>query len=265
VLVVMEATGKFHRAAHRSLLEAGFKVAVVNPLRSRLFAEAIGALAKTDGLDARVLALVAERLTPDAAEPASEAMEALQETVMARQETAFDRTALLHRLGTATSLTLREALQYLVEAAESAIAEMEAEIARIVAADATLEKRMKILTSIPGIGRTVAAAMLVDLTEMGDCSGKAASALVGVAPYAADSGGSSGQRRIRGGRPALRRALYMSAVAAVRFNQTMKTFYQRLRLAGKPAKLVLTAIIRKLAVLANTLIKEDRLWQPIKH
>jgi transposase len=262
--IVMEATGKYHRAAHRSLHAAGLSVAVVNPLRARLFAEAIGALAKTDGIDARVLALIGERLAPDAAAPPSEAMEALQEAVRARQAAMADRAALLNRRGAAVSAILRDALSRLVAAIDEVVAELDAEIARVVASDEVLARRRTILTSIPGIGQVAAIALIVDLSEMGDCSGKAASALAGLAPYACDSGGSVGQRRIRGGRSALRMVLYMSAVSAARSNADLRNFYKRLRLKGKAAKIALTAVMRKLVVLANTLIKEDRLWQPVR-
>ena len=245
-LVVMEATGKYHRAAHRSLC-----------------AEATGVLAKTDGIDARILALFGEKLTPSAVEPLPEAMESLQEMFRARQTTMSDRTALLNRRSEAKPTVVREALTRLIDVTDDAVAVIDAEISRIVASDAVLIQRKRILMSIPGIGPVAALAMIVDLSEVGDCTGKEASALAGLAPYAHDSGGTTGRRRIRGGRPALRSVLYMAAVAAIRSNADLKLFYARLRKIGKPAKVALTAVMRKLVVLANTLVKENRLWQPI--
>ena len=191
-------------------------------------------------------------------------MEALQEAVRARQAAMADRTALLNRKGAAVSSVLRDALKRMIEATDDLVAVLDKEIARIVAADDVLARRKTVLSSIPGIGPVAAVALIVDLSEMGDCSGKAASALAGLAPFACDSGGSVGRRSIRGGRSALRMVLYMSAVAAARSNADLRRFYERLRLKGKAAKVALTAVMRKLVVIANTLIKEDRLWRPIR-
>lgn len=260
--VVMEATGKFHRAAHRSLHAGGFAVAVVNPLRSRLFAEAAGALAKTDGVDCRMLAILGESLKPDATPPASELMESLQELLRCRQAALAARTALLNQLGTTTARQAVAEIKRQFRAAETAIANLGAEIERLILADPGLARRLEVLTSIPGVGITTAVALIVGLAEIGSLSAKQVAMIAGLAPIACDSGEKIGARHIRGGRPHPRRAMYMAALSAVRCNPDLKIFYQRMIANGKKAKVALTAAMRKLIVLANTLIAKDRLWEP---
>lgn len=261
-LIVMEATGKYHRQAHRTLHAAGLAVAVVNPLRSRLFAEAIGALAKTDALDARLLAVLGESLKPPARPPAPEALEALQELVGARQAATAETTALANRLGASQLSFVKAELRRRLNSLKRHLARLEAETRRRLESDPALWRRYTILKSISGIGPVAALSLLTGLAELGSCSGKAASLLAGLAPLARDSGDTAGQRRIRGGRAHVRRVLYMAALAAARCNPDLAAFYRRLREAGKKPKVALTAVMRKLVVLANTLIHEDRLWQP---
>ena len=262
VLVVLEATGKYHRQAHRTLHAAGFPVAVVNPLRSRLFAEAIGQLAKTDAIDARMLAIFGEGLAPAAQTPTPASLEALQELVRARSAATEARTALKNRRHASQQRFLKAELKRMIDNAERHIARLEAEIAKRIEAEPTLARRYRILTSIPGIGPWAAAALLVDLAELGTCSNKAAAMLAGLAPIACDSGDKAGERHIRGGRKTLRTVLYMAAVAATRVNTDLAAFYKRLITNGKKPKVALTAVMRKLVNLANTLVKEDRNWQP---
>jgi transposase len=262
-LLVMEATGKFHREAHRNLHAAGLRVAIVNPLRSRLFAEACGELAKTDAIDARLLALFAESLEPAATSPAPKALEELQELVHARTAAVKEATAVANRHGASRTGFLKAELARRLKALERHIARLETEIARRIANDPALSRRFEILTSIPGIGRIAAIALLADLSELGQLTGKAASLMAGVAPIACDSGERTGQRRIRGGRIQVRTGLYWAAVTAARCNPDLKAFYERLRDAGKTGKVALTAVMRKLVVLANTLLREDRLWEPL--
>jgi transposase len=261
-LVVMEATGKLHRAAHRSLHADGFAVAIVNPLRSRLFAEAVGALAKTDRLDCRMLAILAESLKPDQTTPSTELMEGIQELARCRDAAVAARTALLNQLGQTTARPAATEIKRQLRAAETAIENLGAEIDRRIAADPRLARRMTILTSIPGVGTATAIALIAGLSEIGSLSAKETAMLAGLAPIASDSGQNSGPRHIRGGRAHVRRALYMAAVSAARFNPQLKAFYDRLIANGKKPKVALTALMRKLAVLANTLVGENRLWQP---
>ncbi|RNJ48015.1 IS110 family transposase [Methylocystis hirsuta] len=262
--LVLEATGKYHRQAHRSLHAAGLPVAVVNPLRSRLFAEAVGALAKTDRIDARMLALLGARLDPAAAPPAGEAMDGLQELVRARQSAVADKTALSNRAGEAETDFLRVELVQLIAEAERHIARLDEEIGRRIDTDERLAERFRILLSIKGVGPIAAMTLLSCLGEIGACSGKGAAMLAGLAPIARDSGDKNGQRRIRGGRAHVRTALYMAAVAAARWNPDLAAFYKRLRENGKAAKIAITAVMRKIVVLANVLIRENRQWTPTR-
>ncbi len=262
-LVVMEATGKYHREAHRTLSAAGFAVAVINPLRSRLFAEAAGQLAKTDRIDARMLALLAEGLAPKATPPSPEHLEELAELVQARSAATADLTALTNQHGESKTKVLKRELARRIEATKASIARLEAEIARRIASDATLARRFLILRSIKGVGPVTAAVLLTGLTELGHCSGKQAALLAGLAPIACDTGKTHGERHIKGGRAHVRTALYMAAVAAARSNPDLRAFYRRLRDKGKKFKVAITAVMRKIVVLASALIRQDRIWQPI--
>ena len=258
--VVMEATSKYHRAAHRSLHAAGFSVAIINPLRARLFAEACGALAKTDTIDARLLALMAEKLDPDATHPVRDIVENVRELASARRAAIMERVAVEQRRSVATSNFLQRELGRRLRLLHSHIDRLEAEIEAAISADAVLASRRDIVLSIPGIGPVVATALITELDEIGDLNAKQATALAGLAPFANDSGPRRGQRHIRGGRFELRKALYMAALSAARFNPDLKRFYQRLRDAGKAAKLAIIAVARKLIVLANTLVSQNRAW-----
>jgi transposase len=259
-LVVMEATAKYHRPAHRSLSQSGLAVAVVNPLRSRLFAEANGTLAKTDRVDAKMLAILGQALGPQARPPAPEAIEVLQELVHARNAATVERTALANRLAASQAAFLRKELRRRLKSLEGHIERLETEIAARISADPALARRYEILLSIPGVGPGVAANLLIDLAELGSLDRHAIASLAGVAPFADDSGEATGQRHIKGGRASPRRALYWAALSASRHNPDLSAFYKRLVESGKKPKLALTAVMRKLVILANTLLKENRLW-----
>jgi len=262
-LVVMEATAKYHRLAQRMLHAEGLRVAVINPLRSRLFAEALGQLAKTDPIDARMLALFGESLSPQATLPVPELIEELQEIVRSRQEAAEELAAFKNRRGASAVAFVKRELDRMIKALQAHIERLETEIARRIEGDPALAHRYRILVSIPGIGPATAAILLIGMTELGALSNKSAALLAGLAPIAWDSGEKDGKRRIKGGRGFVRNALYMASRAAARCNPQLKAFYERLA-ATKPEKVAITAVMRKLVVLANTLIKEDRLWQPVR-
>lgn len=260
--VVIEATGKWHRALHRSLHAGGRRVAIVDPFRVRMFAKAHGILAKTDRLDARVLAMFAAMMAPEARPPRPVALAAVQELVRARGQAVAQRTALHNQRGTAETRFLQRQLERRLAHLETEIVELEAEIGRRIAAEPALAQRQRILCSIPGIGTVVAAILIADLPELGTASAKQIAPLAGLAPLADDSGQRQGRRRIRGGRQGVRNGAYLAALAAVRANPQLRAFHRRLREHGKPAKLSLIAVARKLLVLANTLIAENREWTP---
>ncbi|MGH7393799.1 MAG: IS110 family transposase [Candidatus Rokuibacteriota bacterium] len=261
-LIVMEATGKFHRLAHRMLHAWGYAVAVVNPYRSRKLADALGALAKTDRIDARLLAIFGESLKPKATPPAPKLLAELQELVLARTAATAEAVALANRLGAAESAFLKSELRRQVKTLESHIARLQAEIDRLIANDPTFARRFEILSSIPGVGPATAATLIACLAELGQLKAKQIAMLVGVAPVNHDSGERRGQQHIKGGRAFVRRALYMAAVVATRFHPDLKRFYRQLRDNAKKPKVALTAVMRKLVILANTLVAENRLWEP---
>lgn len=261
--VVVEATGKWHRPLHRSLHAAGRRVGAVDPFRVRMFAKAHGILAKTDRLDARVLAMFAAMMAPPARPPRPVTVAAVQELVRARSQAVAQRTALHNQRGTAETRFLQHQLDRRLDRLEGEIAELEAEIGRRIAAEPALARRRCILRSIPGIGDGVAAILIADLPELGTATAKQIAALAGLAPLADDSGQRQGKRHIRGGRQGVRKGAYLAALAAVRANPQLQAFHRRLRDQGKPAKLSLVAVARKLLVLANTLIAENREWTPI--
>lgn len=261
-LVVMEATGKLHRLAYRSLHASGYPVAVVNPYRSRKFADALGQLAKTDRIDARVLALLGESLKPDVRPPAPKQVAELQEIVLARQAALADAVALENSLKATESDFLRRERSSWLKSLRKRIKKLEHAIDQLIQADPEMARRFEVLTSIPGIGPVVAATLIACLAEIGSANSKEVAALAGLAPFNWDSGDMRGQRHIKGGRAHVRTPLYFAAIAAVRVDPGFKRFAERLRAAGKPAKVILTAVMRKLVVLANTLVSENRTWLP---
>ena len=261
-LVVLEATGKLHRGVHRALHEAGLAVAVVNPRRSRLFAASTGVLAKTDTIDARLLAVMAEALRPSRVAPLSDEMASLQELMRIRETTIAERTAIVNQIAAGAGTFVRRELQRRERALTTSISRIEKEIKRLIDADPRLSARYGIVLSIPGVGPVAAAALVIGLAELGSCTAKQAAMLAGLAPVACDSGDQKGARHIQGGRGDVRRSLYMAAVSATRCNPQLKTFYDRLIAAGKRPKVALTAVMRKLVALANTLLTANRPWLP---
>jgi transposase len=261
-LIVIEATGKFHWLAHRLLSAAGFPVAVINPYRSRKLADAMGQLAKTDAIDARMLALFGELINPRATPAPAKILAELQELVLARQSMKADETALGNRLGAAECAFLKRLLTRRQAAVTKTIAAIDKRIDALIETDARIQRRFHILASIKGIGRVVAATLVACMSELGLLTRGGIAMLAGLAPINCDSGLMRGQRHIKGGRGHVRTSVYMAAISAIRCNPELKAFYPRLRANGKAAKVALTAVMRKLVILANTLLRENRLWQP---
>ena len=266
-LVAVEATGKWHRELCRSLQASGIAVAVTDPYRVRMFAKAQGIFAKTDRLDARVIAQFAAVMAPAARAPAPQALEALKELVTARDSAVAEATALKNQLAAAETTFLKRQLERRIARLAADIKALEREGLKRIKADEGLATRYAILTSIPSFGTVVAATLVACLAELGSLTAKQIAMLAGLAPVADDSGERHGVRVIWGGRAAVRRILYLAAVSATRNNPDMKAFYRRLIANGKPVKVALIAVARKLALLANTLIAQNRVWQhtPPKH
>jgi transposase len=261
-LVVVEATGKWHRQVHRSLAASAIPVAVVDPYRVRMFAKAQGIFAKTDRLDARVLALFAAMMTPSVRPPAPQALAELAELVSARVNAVQAQTALKNQRSAATVKFLQRQIDRRIERGDKDIEALDAAIFKRIEADEDLARRYAILTSIPSFGFVTAIILIACLAELGSITAKQSGMLAGLAPIADQSGKHEGARVIFGGRPRVRRVLYLAALSAARFNPDMRAFYRRLRDAGKAPKAAVIAVARKLVVLANTLISENRMWQP---
>jgi transposase len=261
-LVVVEATGKWHRLVCRSLQASAVAVAVADPYRVRQFARAQGTLAKTDRLDARVLARFAAVIAPAERAPLPESLEALKELVTARTSAVAEQTALKNQSAAAQNAFLKRQLARRIARLAADVKAIEAECLKRIKADEALARRYDILVSIPGFGAVVAATLVACLAELGTLTAKQIGMLAGLAPIADDSGQRRGPRVIFGGRAIVRRTVYLAAISASRYNHDMSLFYRRLIAVGKPAKLALIATARKLVLLANTLIAQDRLWLP---
>jgi transposase len=260
--VVFEPTGPYHRAFERSLGMANVPFAKVNPRQARRFAEATGKLAKTDRLDAAMLARMGALLQLPVRPPRSEIVLELKDLHLAREALVKDRTAAKNRGKVLVLSLLKRQNAQRLDQIERQIVAVESAMRDIVNADADLCARFDILTSIPGVSAITAFALLVEMPELGTLEAAEASSLAGLAPVARQSGRWTGRSFIRGGRAGLRQALYMPALVAMRFNPDLKAKYQQLVGVGKPAKVAIAAIMRKLIVLANALLKANRPWQP---
>jgi transposase len=261
-LVAVEATGKFHRELCRSLRASHMAVAVIDPYRVRNYAKAERILAKTDRLDAKVLAMFAGAMNPACRPPPPQVIEDMQELVTARANAVEEETSLQNQLGSAQTNFLRRQLTRRIIQIKAHIRALEQECLSQIKADEALARRYTILTSIPGIGAVVAITLIAFLNELGALNNKEIGALAGVVPIPHDSGQREGIRVVWGGRGIVRRMLYLAALSASQHNKDMRIFRQRLSASGKSAKLCLIAVARKLAALANTLISENRIWQP---
>lgn len=259
-VIVFEASGAYHRDLEHSLARQNLTFAKVNPRQARRFAEAIGQVAKTDKVDAAVLARmgVALQLEPTSALP--EHVSELQDLLVFRRGLIKDRTAAQARLKTARPPLLRRFLAQRLAQIERQIGSVDGAMQTIICADPDLRERMEILVSIPGISTVSATAILVDMPELGQMSGKQAAALAGLAPMSRQSGRWQGHERIQGGRSSVRRCLFMPALSAIQHNRSAKAKFEHLVEAGKPRKVALTAIMRKLIVTANALLRDGRKW-----
>ena len=238
--LAFEPTGAYHHGFERQLAEAGLPLCKINPRQARRFAEAIGRQAKTDAVDAAMLARLAAMLEPPIRPVISAGLDEMKELHVARRALVKDRTAAMNREHTRRSALLkRQAAQRLTQI-ERQITAIDAAMRALLAADAALKTRFDILVSIPGVGETTALIMLVEMPELGDLEHRCAASLAGLAPIARDSGQHRGKRFIRGGRAHLRQAIYMPALVAVRFNADLKAKYESLQPAGKPAKVIVS-------------------------
>lgn len=259
--VALEATGKYHQLVHCMLHDAGISVAVVNPFRSRQFSESMGRMAKTDTIDAKMLAQFAERMQPAPTLPRDAQSRELRDLQVARRQVVGELSDLKRQIQTTDNALARRQIKARIAMGERHKAELEATIQTLISKKPELKSKLEILMSIPHIGKTTATILLTDLTELGHANAREISALAGVAPMNWDSGKKQGNRMIRGGRRSVRNALYMCAISCIRRSNPIAEIYQNLVKRGKNKKVALVAVMRKLVIIANTLIAEQRHWQ----
>jgi transposase len=259
-LIVLEASGGYEFLVTAALAEAQLPVALVNPQAVRKFAGATGKLAKTDKIDAQVLAHFAEALQPEPRPLPDQALKVLKAAVQRRLQVVKMISQEKNRLEKTFIPSVRQDIQEHLAWLQKRLKELDRDLNDQIRQSPLWRDRDRLYQSVPGIGPAVSRAVIAQLPEIGTLSGKKASALVGVAPFNRDSGRFRGKRMIRGGRSYLRKMLYMAAVVASQWNPVIRAFYQRLLAAGKPPKLALTACIRKLVLILNAMVKNNQPW-----
>ena len=259
--VVYEPTGYYHRALERALAAAGMPIAKVNPRQARRFAEATGNLAKTDALDAAMLTRMGAVLSLEARPVPSGIINDLRDLRTARNALIKDQVAALTRAKAITLPLLKRQNAARLKQIDAQREAVDTEINALIQSNSDLAQRFAILCSIPGIAEVSAAMLLIEMPELGSLDEKQVAALAGLAPIARQSGNWKGKSFIRGGRQQVRQGLYMPALVAIRFNADLKAKYEQLIKAGKAPKQAITAVMRKLIILANALLKKGRKWQ----
>ena len=261
-LAVMEATGKLEERAAEALEEAGVSVAVVNPGRVRDFARASGQLAKTDEIDAGVIAHFAEAIKPQPRTPPTEAQKELGGLTDRRREVVGMITAERNRLARASTPAGIKRLNKHIKWLERELKDVEEEVREATEGNPEMESKKGLLRSVPGVGEVTATTLIADLPELGQVSNKEIASLAGLAPFNRDSGLMRGRRTVYGGRAVVRTVIYMAALSAIRTQRHLSDFYNRLVLSGKPKKVALTAAARKLLIMLNSVIRRGTPWQP---
>ncbi|HZA25483.1 MAG TPA: IS110 family transposase [Dehalococcoidia bacterium] len=261
-LVVLEATGGFQMPLAAALASAGLPLSMVNPRQVRDFARATGKLAKTDQLDAQVLAHFAEAVRPTPYPLPDAQTQELTALLTRRHQVVEMLTAEKNRLGATRSEAVRQRVQDHIRWLEQELADLDDDLDHTLRESPLWREKDNLLRSVPGIGRVVSITLLADLPELGALSRYRIAALVGVAPLNRDSGRFRGKRTVWGGRARVRAALYMAALTASRYNPIIKAFYHRLCSAGKARKVALTACMRKLLIILNSMVKHQQTWTP---
>lgn len=261
VVIVLEATGGFELLAAIHLANAGLPVAVVNPRQVRDFAKAMGRLAKTDALDAGILAEFAQRIRP-APRPLPDEAALLLEGLLTRRRQIVDMlTAEKNRLGFARGPIKRDITRH-IRWLEKRLADVDGDLQDAVTASPLYHAKAELLRSVPGVGQVTTLTLLATLPELGQLSRHQIAALVGVAPMNRDSGTMRGKRMVWGGRAPVRAVLYMATLVGIKHNPVLRVFYERLRASGKPFKVAATACMRKLLTILNAMLHQNRKWDP---
>lgn len=263
--VVLEATGGYERPVVAILAAAGLPVAVVNPRQTRDFAKATGRLAKTDEIDAGVLALFAERIRPEIRPLADADQQAFSALVTRRRQIQEMKAAEQNRLHQAPSEAVRADIEAHVRSLEEHLQAVEDQLEEAVENSEMWRNEEQLLCSVPGVGKTTAHVLMAELPELGMANRQEIAKLVGVAPLNCDSGQHRGQRTTWGGRASVRSTLYMAALSATRCNNKIRAFYHRLLDRGKAKKVALVAAARKLLVIINTMLKNGTTWNADLH
>jgi len=261
-LVVLEATGGYEATVAATLASASLPVAVVNPRQIRDFARATGMLAKTDTLDARVIARFGEAVRPAVRPLPTEHAERLGGLVARRRQLVEMLGAETNRRHQTRDRGLRRRIDAHITWLERALRDLETDLHDTIRSSPAWRETENLLTSVPGVGPITASTLIAELPELGRLDRRQIAALVGVAPFNQDSGTLRGRRMIRGGRSPVRRVLYMATLVATRHNPALAAFYQRLRASGHPTKVALIAALRKLLTILNAILRDRRPWQP---
>jgi transposase len=261
-LVVIESTGGYERGPLLAVQDAGLRIALVNPRQTRDFAKALGQLAKTDRLDAALLAEFALRVQPLPLEKIPEKRRELEALITRRRQLIGHQVAEQNRQQQTQDPFIQKTLRRMLKAIDKEVDAVERRIAELLESDDDWQAKLAIVQSTPGIGKTTGAALMAELPELGQLNRQQIAALVGVAPFPRDSGQMRGKRSIWGGRSKLRSLLYMAALSARRCNPAIKAFAARLHRAGKSFKTIQVACIRKLLVILNTMVKNNTPWKP---
>jgi transposase len=259
-LIVVEATGGYQRRLVAEAISAGHRLAVVNPRQVRDFARSLGILAKTDKIDARVIARFAQHIQPRTVEKTPEKQTELQQLVVRRRQLVGLRTAESNRMETVSSKEVRKSIRQLLDILKKQIERVEKQIAALIESDEDWKNKADIVDSAPGVGSKTAATLVAELPELGNLNRQEIAALAGLAPFNRDSGNFRGTRAIWGGRAAVRSALYMATLTARRCNPIIRKFAQRLQDQGKRYKVIMTACMRKLLVILNAMVKNNTHW-----
>jgi len=260
IKLIFEPTGGYELLLAKLLKQEKLRFSIVAPKKIRTFAQALGISAKTDKLDAKVLAKFGEKMNPDDTNFKEDDHLKLTETSKRRCQVLENIGAEKKRLETLMDESLRTRILNHIDYLQIEINELEDEIENLIASNKDWKQRAKLLNSVPGIGTVVTQTLISDLQELGSLSNAEISCLVGVAPMNKDSGTHRGYRRTIGGRARVRKVLYMSILSAIRFNPRIKEFYQRLKANGKKSKVAMVAAMRKLLTLINTMLKHQMDW-----
>jgi transposase len=265
VQVCLEATGGYERTLVTALRAAGVAVSVVNPRQIRDFARAAGQLAKTDAIDAQIIARYGALMQPTVSENLGENQEKLRALRTRRQQVSEALVQEKNRLGTAADRDARRSIEEAIDFYQRQLRELDVQLSQLMEADPQFRRRRELLTSVPGVGATTAAAITAELPELGRLNRRQAARLVGLAPINRDSGTLRGKRMIGGGRANVRRGLYMATLVATKHNPVIHAFYQSLLARGKAKMTALTACMRKLLLILNAIVKTNQPWNIPQH